>query len=104
MVLLEKSINMVARWILELIGSLAGFCTTISLVPQLYKIWRNKSARDLSPAMFMVFGLGIVFWLFYGVFARSPSVIVANGATLMLVIPILILERRYSRGDDKINP
>jgi MtN3 and saliva related transmembrane protein len=88
---------MIARWIIELIGSAAGFCTTISLAPQLYKIWRNKSARDLSPAMFIVFGLGILFWLLYGVFAKSPSVIVANGATLMLVIPILILERRYGR-------
>jgi MtN3 and saliva related transmembrane protein len=47
--------------------------------------------------MFVVFGLGILFWLLYGVLARSPSVIVANGATLMLVIAILTLARRYGR-------
>jgi MtN3 and saliva related transmembrane protein len=104
MVLLEKSISMIARWMIESIGSAAGFCTTISLLPQLYKIWSNKSARDLSPAMFMVFGLGILFWLLYGVFARSPSVIVANSATLVLVIAILTLARRYNPGSDKIKP
>jgi MtN3 and saliva related transmembrane protein len=97
MVLLEKSISMIARWIIESIGSAAGFCTTISLLPQLYRIWRNKSARDLSPAMFVVFGFGVLLWLLYGVFARSPSVIVANGATLALVIAILTLARRYGR-------
>ena len=97
MVFLEKLISMIARWVIESIGSAAGFCTTISLVPQLYRIRRNKSARDLSPAMFVVFGLGILFWLLYGVLARSPSVIVANGATLMLVIAILTLARRYGR-------
>ena len=95
---------MTTRWITETIGSAAGFCTTISLLPQLYRIWRNKSARDLSPAMFVVFGFGVLLWLLYGVFARSPSVIVANGATLVLVIAILTLARRYGRGGDKINP
>jgi hypothetical protein len=54
--------------------------------------------------MFMVFGLGILFWLLYGVFARSPSVIVANSATLALVIAILTLARRYNPGSDKIKP
>ena len=95
---------MIERWVIESIGSAAGFCTTISLVPQLYRIWRNKSARDLSPAMFIVFCLGILFWLLYGVFAKSPSVIVANGATLTLVIAILTLARHYNQCDDKIKP
>jgi MtN3 and saliva related transmembrane protein len=87
--------SMPARWITESIGSLAGFCTTISLVPQLYRLWRTRSAHDLSLAMFLVFGLGILLWLTYGIAVGSPSVIVANGASLALVIAILTLALRY---------
>jgi MtN3 and saliva related transmembrane protein len=95
---------MTTRWITETIGLAAGFCTTLSLLPQLHRIWRNKSARDLSPVMFVVFGFGVLLWLLYGIFARSPSVIVANSVTLALVVAILTLARRYGRGGDKINP
>ena len=54
---------MTTRWITETIGLAAGFCTTLSLLPQLHRIWRNKSARDLSPVMFVVFGFGVLLWL-----------------------------------------
>jgi MtN3 and saliva related transmembrane protein len=95
---------MIARWMTESIGSAAGFCTTLSLVPQLHRIWRHKSARDLSLAMFLVFGLGILFWLLYGVAIGSPSVIAANSASLVLVIAIVTLALRYGHCDDKMKP
>ncbi len=79
----------------ESIGSTAGFCTCLSLVPQLRSIWRSKSARDLSLGMFLIFGLGVLLWLTYGIQIRSAPVIVANAATLALVIAILLLKMRY---------
>lgn len=74
---------------------MAGVCTTLSLVPQLHNIWDRKSARDVSLLMFLVFGLGVVLWLVYGIAIRSAPVIAANGATLVLVIAILILKLYY---------
>jgi MtN3 and saliva related transmembrane protein len=76
---------------------MAGFCTTLSLMPQLHSIWKRKSARDLSLAMFLVFGLGVSLWLTYGIVIRSAPVICANAATLTLVIAILTLKVRYDR-------
>ena len=76
---------------------MAGFCTTLSMVPQLHSIWKRKSARDVSMAMFLVFGLGVSLWLIYGIAIRSAPVIVANGATLALVIAILALKMRYDK-------
>ncbi|MFY9855218.1 MAG: SemiSWEET transporter [Terracidiphilus sp.] len=85
------------HWITDSVGSLAGLCTTLSLVPQLHSIWKRKSARDISIAMFLVFGLGILLWLTYGIALRSAPIIIANGATLTLVIAILTLKMRYDR-------
>jgi MtN3 and saliva related transmembrane protein len=47
--------------------------------------------------MFLVFGLGILLWLTYGIAIRSAPVIIANSATLALVIAILALKMRYDK-------
>ena len=88
---------MMRHWVAELIGSLAGSCTTISLVPQLLRIRRARSARDVSLTMFTVFGIGILLWLVYGIGVHSPAVIVTNSASLLLAIAILALAIRYER-------
>ena len=67
------------------------------MVPQLHSIWKRKSARDVSLAMILIFGLGVVLWLTYGIMIRSTPVIVANAATLTLVIFIVTLKLRYDR-------
>ncbi len=89
---------MPARWITELIGLLAGFCTTLSLVPQLHRMWRSKSAHDLSLAMFFVFGLGVVLWLLYGIGIRSLAVVTTNSVSLVLVIVIFSLAVHYEHS------
>jgi len=86
---------MPARWVTELIGLLAGFCTTLSLVPQLHRMWRSKSAHDLSLAMFLVFGVGVLLWLLYGVSIRSLAVITTNSVSLVLVVVIYSLAVHY---------
>jgi MtN3 and saliva related transmembrane protein len=86
---------MPSRWITELIGLLAGICTTLSLVPQLHRIWKAKRAHDLSLAMFFVFGVGVALWLLYGIGIRSFAVITTNSMSLVLVIAIFSLAVHY---------
>jgi MtN3 and saliva related transmembrane protein len=92
------TLEMPARWMTELIGLLAGFCTTLSLVPQLHRMWRSKSAHDLSLTMFFVFGLGVVLWLLYGISIRSPAVITTNSVSLVLVVVIYSLALHYEHS------
>ncbi len=83
------------RWTLESIGSIAAVCTTISFVPQLVRVWRRKSARDISLAMFLLFSFGVACWLIYGIGLRSRPIIAANAVTLVLALAILVLKIRY---------
>ena len=71
--------------------------TTCSFVPQLTKVWRSKSADDLSYGMFSAFSAGISLWLLYGVLRSDLPVIIANGVTLVLSVAILVLKMRYTR-------
>jgi MtN3 and saliva related transmembrane protein len=81
----------------NLIGLLAAACTTISFVPQIVRVWRLRSAREISFTMFSVFSLGVVFWLIYGICIRSVPVILANTTTLVLSLGILVLKIRFER-------
>ena len=78
------------------LGMIAATLTTCSFVPQLTKVWRTKSAEDLSYGMFAVFSLGIVLWLVYGMLQRDIPLIAANAVTLVLSVAILVLKLRYS--------
>lgn len=79
------------------IGSVAAVCTTISFLPQLIRVWRRKSARDISLTMFLLFSCGVACWLLYGIGIGSGPVIAANGITLVLAVAILVLKLRYDQ-------
>lgn len=78
----------------ELIGSVAGICTTICLVPQVLKVRKTRRTEDLSLLMYVVFVIGIFLWLIYGLFINSTPIIAANAVTLLFGLYILIMKLR----------
>ena len=75
--------------LLDLLGIIAGALTTAAFLPQVIKTWKSKSAKDLSLGMFLMFVLGVILWLIYGILIDSLPVILANGATLLLSSALL---------------
>lgn len=78
-----------------IVGILAGTFCTISFIPQIIKIYRTKNAKDLSITTFLVFSLGVSLWLTYGILIKEAPIIIANTATLLLVMVILIMKLKY---------
>lgn len=89
-------VSMMAPWLVESFGSTAAICTTVCFVPQLVRVWRRKSADDLSLLMFLLFSAGETLWLIYGVCIHSYPLIGANAVTLLLALVILYLKLRYA--------
>lgn len=83
-------------WI-EGLGLLAGLQTTVAFLPQALKVWRTKSAEDVSLATFLIFCSGVACWLVYGLLIDSLSIVLANAVTLVLAASIVWLKLRYSR-------
>jgi MtN3 and saliva related transmembrane protein len=81
-------------WI-TLLGLIAGTLTTVAFVPQLFKVLRSHSTRDISLAMYGIITTGILLWLIYGVLIDSVPVIAANAVTLVVALMILALKIRY---------
>ncbi len=83
----------------ETLGLLAGTLTTASFVPQVWRIWHTRSARDLSWGMASVFTAGTFLWLCYGVMVGSMSIIVANAITFLLSLAICVMKLRFDKQD-----
>jgi MtN3 and saliva related transmembrane protein len=81
-------------WIAAL-GAFAGFCTTVSFLPQLIRAWRTRSTRDISLGMFSVLVFGIFLWLVYGVLIGDGPLIAANAVSLCFTGSILYLKLRH---------
>jgi MtN3 and saliva related transmembrane protein len=81
--------------LIEIIGYLAAFFTTISFIPQVIKVVKEKQTRNISLQMYLIFSLGITFWLIYGILINSLPIILANSLTLTFAIIILSYKIKY---------
>lgn len=79
----------------EILGFLAAVCTTASFVPQVWHILKTRDTRALSLMMYLLFTVGVVLWLVYGIMIGSIPVIAANSITLVLALVILICKVRW---------
>jgi MtN3 and saliva related transmembrane protein len=79
----------------DLIGSVAGVCTTTSYFPQLLHVWRRKSAKDVSFRMFSIMCIGVAFWIVNGCMYHSWPMVLANSLALLQSLIILALKIRY---------
>jgi len=82
---------------IDFIGYVAATCTTLSFLPQLIRVLRLRSAREISLGMFLIFSVGTALWLIYGVFVHSKPVMVANAVTFVLAMSILVMKLRFDR-------
>ena len=81
--------------VVSIIGYLAAFGTTVSFLPQAVKTIQTKDTSGISLPMYLLFTIGTLLWLIYGVMAASFPVAVANSITLIFASIILIYKIRY---------
>jgi len=81
--------------IAELIGYAAAFLTTVSFLPQVIKVWKSRSARDISLSTYGMFTLGAAMWFSYGVAIHSTPVIAANAVTVVLAAAVVVAKVRF---------
>ena len=76
--------------ITEIIGAIGATLTTISFIPQATKVYRSKDTVAISMKMYLLFVIGVAFWLVYGILLGKFPVIIANLITLFLAGYILL--------------
>jgi len=71
------------------IGIGAGVCTALSLLPQLFKILKDKKANDISYFMLFTLLTGIGGWIWYGLLKQDYPIIITN--TFSFVVNLLVI-------------
>lgn len=79
----------------EILGLVAGACTTAAVAPQIWKAWKTKEVDDVSVVMYLVLITGLALWLIYGIIKGDIPIIVTNGTALLLNLFMLYLIFRY---------
>ena len=72
-----------------LIGIIGAACTTFAFLPQVIRVWRTNRTEDLALGTFLLFTLGTVAWLIYGILKIDRIIIAANGITLFFAAYLL---------------
>jgi MtN3 and saliva related transmembrane protein len=83
---------------IEIIGLIAGLCTTLSALPQIIKIYKTNSTKDLSIITYLLAFSGVVLWLIYGILLFSISLIISNLVAILLQFTIItmILKKKHN--------
>lgn len=82
-------------WIIT--GSLAAALTTFSFIPQIIKVYKHKSAKDVSLITLMQLATGVFLWIIYGFYLRDPIVIAANSITFLSLTVLIVLCNIYKK-------
>ena len=77
------------------LGLAAGFLTTAAFVPQVWKIWKSKSADDVSLPAFIAFAVGVAMWMAYGFLRQEAPIVIWNAITLVLALAIVVMKVRF---------
>lgn len=77
------------------LGSIAGAMTTFAFVPQVLRVWRRKSAADISASMYLIFATGLMLWIAYGWQIGSVPLIAANLVTLILAGSVVVMKMMF---------
>jgi MtN3 and saliva related transmembrane protein len=80
--------------ILTYLTSIAGVSMGLSSIPQIIKIFKRKSAKDVSKSTHFIIVLGALIWMLYGFEILSFPLIISN--FVGLITNAIILWACYS--------
>ncbi len=80
------------------VGIAAASLTMFGFVPQVIKMWKTQSAKDVSGMTLFQFSAGSALWMLYGVHLQDFIVIGANAVSLATLLIALGLYLSLNRS------
>ena len=76
--------------LLATLATIFGVINGFANFPQIYKIFKTKSAKDLAVSTYIILAIGSVIWILYGIEIKNAPVLIMDGLALFEFILILI--------------
>lgn len=79
----------------NIIGTIAGVLTSVSMIPQLVKVLKEKDVENISWGMIVVLLTGVSLWVVYGILKDEWPIILSNGFSVLVNTTLLIYYFRF---------
>jgi MtN3 and saliva related transmembrane protein len=79
----------------DIIGITAGILTSISMLPQLLKVIKEKTVEDLSLPMVIILIVGLSLWVWYGIKKNELPIVFSNAFAVIVNLLLLIYYLRF---------
>jgi MtN3 and saliva related transmembrane protein len=87
--------------ILGALATVVGVFLGAANLPQAIKIFKNKSAKDISLTTYLIVEFGSVVWILYGLEIKSFPVVMPNILGVVTTTLVLIGYFLYGRSSHK---
>lgn len=82
---------------IQIAGHVGAFLSSVTFIPQVYRVWKTKSANDLSMTMMVIVFTSTLIWLVYGVALMLWPVILANSVIAILSLMLIYFKLTFKR-------
>ncbi|MEI9957026.1 MAG: SemiSWEET family transporter [Ferruginibacter sp.] len=79
----------------DYVGYAGGFVSAITFLPQVIKIWKTKSVKDLSSLTLLLLFVNVSLWLTYGILVNARPIMATNGIVLSMIIAMIYFKYKY---------
>jgi len=84
--------------LLAILATVFGLIGAIGFYIQALKVFKRKSSEDVSIPSFVIFSLGMFFWLLYGIELIDRPLLIANTVGLIGGILVISLSVYYRKN------
>ena len=81
----------------NIIGLTAATLTMFSFIPQIVKVIKTRSAKDVSLITLVQTTVGVFLWFIYGMAKNDLIIILANAVSFITLIILLTFYYKYGR-------
>ena len=81
----------------EWLGLIAGAIITIGFLPQVIRVFKLKSAHEISLTFTILFLIGVGCWLAYGISLRLTPIILWNSISIIFALALVYAKLKYGR-------
>jgi MtN3 and saliva related transmembrane protein len=82
-------------YLATLAGTIGGMLSVGAFLPQAWRIYRRRSAADVSLAMYLSIIVACVLWMFYAYERGAMELLITNLVIAVIAGGIVLLRIRY---------
>lgn len=82
-----------------IVGTAASIASAVTFLPQVIKIWRTRSAKDLSAMTLFLLFVNVSLWLLYGILINDYPIMGTNGIVLSMIIAMIYFKYRFGKNN-----